>query len=304
MGQRDSHHCSRKAAAPVIVQTRPSISASSCVTLRRVEGTRVIITGASGTFGRAITAALQQRGAVVVGLDLVAADDPVILTCDVTDDASVQQACTTAIERLGGLDLLINNAGIGGPASATAFPNEIVRQQLEVNLFGAWRVSAACANALSAGRGHVVMVASRMVVMPLPLATAYGVSKRALVAYADALRLELAPSVGVTCVYPSMVRSPIHDSTATAGLSLDGVSRFEPIEGIVETVLRAATGRYRDLPTSRRGRLEFFVGRHFPRLSDRLVSKTVNQRMASGAFNDAELAQGMVARYRVRHPAT
>ncbi len=264
----------------------------------------MIITGASGTFGRAITAALQQRGAVVVGLDLNAADDPVVLTCDVTDDDSVRQACAMAIERLGGLDLLINNAGIGGPASATAFPNEIVRQQLEVNLYGAWRVSAACADALSESRGQIVMVASRMVVMPLPLAAAYGVSKRALVAYADTLRLELAPFVGVTCIYPSMVRSPIHDSTATAGLSLDGVSRFEPVEGIVETVLRAAAGRHRDLPTSPRGRLEFFVGRHLPRLSDRLVSRTVNQRIASGAFKDADLAQGMVARFRVRHPTT
>lgn len=285
-----------------ILQKRREIRALSCVTLRRVEGTRVIITGASGTFGRAITVALKERGAVVVGLDLVPADDPTVLTCDVTDDNSVATACARAIERLGGLDLLINNAGIGGPASATAPPGEVVRQQLEVNLLGTWRVSAACAEALSVSHGQVVMVASRMVVMPLPLAAAYGASKRAMVAYADALRLELAPFVGVTCVYPSMVRSPIHDSTAAAGLSLEGVSRYEPVEGIVDTVLRAATGRYRDLPTSLRGRLEFFLGRHLPRLSDRLVSKTVAQRIASGAFDHAQLARGMVTRFRVEHP--
>src|SRR5665647_3465103 len=140
-----------------------------CVTLRRVEGTRVIITGASGTFGRAITVALQERGAVVVGLDLVPADNPVVLSCDVTDDDSVTSACARAIERLGGLDLLINNAGIGGPASATAPPGEVVRQQLEVNLLGTWRVSAACAESLLVSRGQVVMVASRMVVIPLPV---------------------------------------------------------------------------------------------------------------------------------------
>jgi NAD(P)-dependent dehydrogenase (short-subunit alcohol dehydrogenase family) len=264
----------------------------------------VIITGASGTFGRAITAALEERGAVVVGLDLVPTADPLVLSCDVTDDDSVAEACASAIERLGGLDLLINNAGIGGPASATAAPNEVVRQQMEVNLFGPWRVSAACADALSTSRGHVVMVASRMVVVPLPLAAAYGASKRALVAYADALRLELAPLVGVTCVYPSMVRSPIHDSTAEAGLSLEGVSRFEPLEGIVDTVLRAATGRHRDLPTSLRGRVEFFLGRHLPRLSDRTVTRTVTRQIASGAFEHAELARGMVKRFRGDHPST
>lgn len=262
----------------------------------------MIITGASGTFGRAITVALQARGAVVVGLDLVPADDPVVLTCDVTDDASVATACAKAIERLGGLDLLINNAGVGGPASATSPPGEVVRQQLEVNLLGTWRVSAACSEALSVSHGQVIMIASRMAVMPLPLAAAYGASKRAMVAYADALRLELAPFVGVTCVYPSMVRSPIHDSTATAGLSLEGVSRYEPVEGIVDSVLRAATGRHRDLPTSLRGRLEFFLGRHLPRLSDRLVNRTVARRIASGAFDHADLAQGMVTRFRIKHP--
>jgi len=262
----------------------------------------VIITGASGTFGRAITVALQERGAVVVGLDLVPTEDPLVLACDVTDDDSVAKACASAIERLGGLDLLINNAGIGGPAAATAPPGEVVRQQMEVNLFGPWRVSAACADALSTSRGRVVMVASRMVVIPLPLAAAYGVSKRALVAYADALRLELAPLVDVTCVYPSMVRSPIHDSTADAGLSLEGVSRFEALEGIVDTVLRAATGRHRDLPTSSRGRVEFFLGRHFPRLSDRMVNKTVAQQIANGAFDHAELARGMVERFGAEHP--
>lgn len=264
--------------------------------------TRAIVTGASGTFGRAITAALQARGATVVGLDLVPSDEPPVLACDVTDDASVVVACAAALERLGGLDLLVNNAGIGGPAPAAAPPGDVVREQLEINLLGTWRVSAACADALVASRGHVVMVASRMAVFPLPLAAAYGVSKRAVVAYADALRLELAPAVTVTCVYPSMVRSPIHDSTAAAGLSLDGVSRFEPLEGVVDTVLRAATGHHRDLPTSPRGRLDFFLGRHLPRLTDRLVSRTVAQRIASGAFDQAELARAMVTRFRASHP--
>jgi hypothetical protein len=80
------------------------------------------------------------------------------------------------------------------------------------------------------------------------------------------------------------------------------VSRYEPIEGIVNAVVRAATGRHRDLPTSFRGRLEFFLGRHLPRLSDRLISKTVAQRIANGSFDHAELARGMVDRFRGEEP--
>ncbi|MEU8119226.1 SDR family NAD(P)-dependent oxidoreductase [Spirillospora sp. NPDC049024] len=265
-------------------------------------GMRVLVTGASGTFGRAMCARLSELGARVVGLDLEPReDDPVtVLACDITDDDAVPAAVAEAIDRLGGLDLLINNAGIGGPAPAELPPGAEVRRQLDVNLLGTWRVTAACVDALVASRGRVVMVSSRMAVMQLPLAAAYGASKRALVAYADALRLEIGTHVDVTCVYPSAVRSPIHDSTAAAGLSLEGMSRYEPLEGVVRTVLRAALGGRprRDLPTTRRGAVEFFLARHLPALTDRIVAGTLAGRVRSGAFQGAELAAGVIARHR------
>ncbi len=269
-------------------------------------GRRVLLTGAAGTFGRAITARLTEAGARVVGLDLQPQDDPrlPVLSCDVTDENSVRAGVAAAVELLGGLDILINNAGIGGPAPAGAMPGAEVDRQLQINLLGVWRVTAAALPALEQSGGRVVMVASRMAVLPLPLAAAYGVSKRALVAYADALRLECAPVVSVTCVYPSMVASPIHDSTAVAGLSLQGVSRPEPLAGVVDTVLTACTSvrPRRDLPTSRRGRLEFFLGRHAPAIADRVVLRTVADRIAAGAFDGAELAADMIRRHR-RNPA-
>jgi NAD(P)-dependent dehydrogenase (short-subunit alcohol dehydrogenase family) len=267
---------------------------------RDPRGMRVLVTGASGTFGRAICARLDALGARVVGLDLAPrVNDPVeVLPCDITDDHAVRAAVAEAISLLGGLDLLINNAGIGGPAPAELPPGAEVRRQLEINLLGAWRVTAACMDALVTARGRVVMLSSRMAVMQLPLAAAYGASKRALVAYADALRLEIGTHVGVTCVYPSAVRSPIHDSTAAAGLSLEGMSRYEPLDGVVDTVLRAARSRrpYRDLPTTRRGAVEFFLARHFPALTDRIVARTLAGRVRSGAFEGVTLAAGVVAR--------
>lgn len=269
--------------------------------LRDAAGLRVLITGASGTFGRALANELSARGARVVGLDVAPRDDDAVpvIACDLTDDDAVPAAVATALERLGGLDLLINNAGIGGPAPAELAPGPEVRRQLDINLLGTWRVSAACVPALVASRGRVVMVASRMAVMQLPLAAAYGASKRAMVAYADALRLELGTHVGVTCVYPSAVRSPIHDSTAAAGLSLEGMSSYEPLEGVVDTVLRAGLSRRarRDLPTSRRGAIELFLARHLPALTDRIVARTFSDRIRSGAFGTAELAAPAVERH-------
>ncbi|MBA0051268.1 SDR family NAD(P)-dependent oxidoreductase [Streptomyces sp. AJS327] len=263
---------------------------------------RVLVTGASGTFGRAICARLASQGARVVGLDLAPGDDePVeVLPCDLTDDTDVSTNVAAALDRLGGLDLLINNAGVGGPAPAEHPPSAEVRRQLDVNLLGTWRTTAACVDALVAARGRVVIVSSRMAVMQLPLAAAYGASKRALVAYADALRLEIGTHVGVTCVYPSAVRSPIHDSTAAAGLSLEGMSAYEPLDGVVDTVLRAGLARRarRDLTTTRRGAAEFFLARHLPRLTDRVIARTLAARVRGDAFDGAAPAAGVVRRHR------
>lgn len=268
---------------------------------KSARGLRVLVTGASGTFGRALAQTLTEQGARVVGIDLAPRDDdPIhVIACDITDDESVPVAVAEAIDHLGGLDVLVNNAGIGGPAPAERAPGAEVRRQLEINLLGTWRVTAACVDALVASRGRVVMVGSRMAVMQLPLAAAYGASKRAMVAYADALRLELGTHVGVTCVYPSSVRSPIHDSAAAAGLSLEGMSVYEPLEGVVDTVLEAALSNRvrRDLPTSRRGAVEFFLARHLPSVADRIVTRTFASRVRSGAFGDAELAAPAVRRH-------
>ncbi len=115
-----------------------------------MNGKRVIVTGAGGTIGRALSTTLRDAGAQVIGLDLtIPPDAPVpILACDLTDQAQVEQAVAAAVERLGGLDLLVNNAGIGGPAPAELAPDATVRRQLEVNLLAAWSTTAAALPAL------------------------------------------------------------------------------------------------------------------------------------------------------------
>ena len=270
-------------------------------THRDPAGLRVVITGASGTIGRALGQRLTAAGAHVVGLDLRPTGDEgfQVLSCDITEDESVADGVAAALDLLGGLDLLVNNAGIGGPAPAEFPPGAEVRRQLEINLLGAWRVTSACVDALVAARGRVVMVSSRMAVMQLPLAAAYGASKRALVAYADALRLELGTHVSVTCVYPSAVRSPIHDSTQAAGLSLEGMSSYEPLEGVVDAIEHSclAVRARRDVTTTRRGAVEFWLSRHLPAVTDRIVARTLASRTRSGAFGEAELAAGVVARH-------
>jgi NAD(P)-dependent dehydrogenase (short-subunit alcohol dehydrogenase family) len=258
---------------------------------------RALVTGASGAFGTALRAELRGRGWTVAGLDLRPdADDPEVLACDVTDDDAVAPAVSQAVERLGGgLDLLVNNAGIGGPASAGQPPGERVRTMLDVNLLGAWRVTAAAIDSLVESRGRVVMIASRMSFLGLPLGAAYGVSKRALVAYADALRAEYGSHVKVICVHPAYVRTPIHEPTREAGLRLEGFSREEPLERVIAAIVKAAESPRppRDLAVTRGGALQIAVARHLPSVVDRAVARRLAKSVAAGDLDGADLAAGL-----------
>ena len=262
---------------------------------------RALITGASGAFGTALRAELRGRGWEVAGLDL-RADEDAVIECDVTDDDAVPRALAAAVERLGGLDVLVNNAGIGGPASAGAPPDEHVRRMIDVNLLGAWRVTAAAIDHLVESRGRVVLLGSRMSFIGLPLGAAYGVSKRALTAYADALRAEYGTHVTVTCIHPAFVRTPIHDRTRAAGLQLEGFSTEEPLERVVAAIARACEdGRSgRDVAVTRGGALQMAVARHMPRVVDRIVARTLAKRIAAGDLDGADVAEGL----RVRHGRT
>jgi NAD(P)-dependent dehydrogenase (short-subunit alcohol dehydrogenase family) len=236
---------------------------------------RVLLTGAAGGIGSAAAAELRARGASVVGLDLRASDG--ILECDVRDQASVDRAVGEAVERLGGLDVLVNNAGIGIPQSAVARPDEGALAVLDVNLIGPWRVTAAATDALCASRGRVVNVASGVAFLALPWGTAYCMSKRGLVAYSDALRYELGDEITVTTVYPGYIRTPIHDASRAAGVGLEGNVPPERVRDAACTIARAALGPpVRDLATTRRGALTYALLRHAPR---RLVDAAVRRRV-------------------------
>ena len=257
------------------------------------------MTGASGAFGTALREELRGRGWAVVGLDLEQEGDEV-LACDVTDDEAVPRAVAEAAARLGGLDVLVNNAGIGGPASAGDPPTERVRQMIDVNLLGAWRVTAAAIDHLVESRGRVVLLGSRMSFIGLPLGAAYGMSKRALTAYADALRAEYGTHVSVTCIHPAFVRTPIHDATRAAGLELEGFSHEEPLEQVVATIVKACESPRpgRDVAVTRGGALQMAVARHMPRLVDRIVARTLAKRIAAGELDGAEIAAGLRTRHR------
>ena len=251
---------------------------------------RVLITGAAGGIGSAAASELRVRGAQVVGLDLAAAEG--IVACDVRDQASVDCGVAEAIDRLGGLDVLVNNAGIGTPQSAGDAPDERALAVIDVNLLGPWRVTSAALPALRAARGRVINVASGLAYLALPYGTAYCMSKRGLTAYSDALRLEHGDAITVTTIYPGYVRTRIHDESNAAGLGLEGKVPVERVEDAARTIARAALGPpVRDLATRRAGGVGYAFMRLLPRRwLDAIVRRRLARLAANGDFDGSPVA--------------
>jgi NAD(P)-dependent dehydrogenase (short-subunit alcohol dehydrogenase family) len=258
---------------------------------------RVIITGAASGIGEATTKALRGRGAEVVGLDLNAGDG--LLACDVTDQGSVDKAIAEAVAKLGGgLDAIVNCAGIGLPQSATERPGPDALRVIDVNLLGTWRVTAAALPALRASHGRVVNISSGLAYLAVPFATAYGASKRGVVGYSEQLRAEVGDEITVTTIYPGYIRTPIHDASQSAGIGLEGMVPPEPLSAAVETIVRAIYGKpVRDLATTKRGARSYAALRLIPKV---LVERAIRRQMRAGArkgrFKSTPMTSDLLAR--------
>lgn len=254
-----------------------------------MNGKRIIITGAASGIGAATLVELQRRGAQVIGLDLNAGAGGLV-GCDVRDQQSVDSAVADAIGRLGGLDVLINCAGLATPQSAGLAPDARALAVIDVNLLGPWRVTSAALPALRQTRGRVVNVASGMAFVAIPFAPAYAMSKHGIVAYGGALRLEHGGAITVTTVYPGVIKTPIHRDSEQFGLSLDGSSPIERIEDAVAALTRAALGDppLRDIVTTRTGQFTIALSRFAPRrLIDAIILNQLRRTLKNRSFDDA-----------------
>ncbi|HEY6729734.1 MAG TPA: SDR family oxidoreductase [Solirubrobacterales bacterium] len=260
------------------------------------ESKRVIITGAASGIGAATAESLRKRGAQVVGLDLNAGEE--VIACDVTDQKSVECAVAEATKQLGGVDALVNCAGIGLPQSAAQPPGPDALRVIDVNLLGTWRTTATAMPALRASHGRVINLASGLAHIAVPFATAYGASKRGVVGYSEQLRSEVGDEVTVTTVYPGYIRTPIHEASQSAGASLEGMVPPEPLSAAVGTIVRAIYGRpARDLATTRRGAVSYRVLGLLPK---RVVERGIRRQMRAGAkrgaFKSTSMTSDLLAR--------
>ncbi len=205
----------------------------------RLAGRRILITGGASGIGRATAALFAAQGARVAVLDRVRGDAGVSVLADVSDETSVTRAVGEAVQALGGLDGVVLNAGIDLIASVEAMTAEAWRRIMDVNLTGAFLVTQAALPAMKReAKGSIVAVASGAALRPLLHRTAYCASKAALVMFAKALAIEVAPKIRVNAVCPGAVETPLFrqsiDPTPDPAAAYEEVRRRYVLERIAE----------------------------------------------------------------------
>ena len=140
---------------------------------------------------------------------------------DVTDDDSVRVAIGVVIDQVGRLDVVVNNAGGTLVGALEETSTDEARWLIETNLLGVHRVTRAALPHLRASKGHAVIMGSIAGFLAMPAEGFYSATKHALEAYADALRMEVAPfGVRVALVEPGFVRTNLASKAHTVGAPL------------------------------------------------------------------------------------
>ncbi len=174
------------------------------------QGVRALVTGGASGIGAAIVAGLRDRGASVAVLDLHPGDDALSFRCDVADDASVRAAVAAAVDALGGLDVVVNNAGIGAQGTVEDNPDEEWRRVYEVNVLGAVRTTrAALPHLRASGNASIVNTCSIAATAGLPQRALYSATKGAIAALTRAMAADhLREGIRVNAVNPGTADTP------------------------------------------------------------------------------------------------
>ncbi len=218
---------------------------------RRLDGRVAVVTGAASGIGRATAARLVAEGARVLLLDLPGTEleqaraeaataapadgdaGPLAIarTADVSVAAEVEAAAAATVERLGGIDLLVNNAAtLGYVGPPLDYPEERFDRVLAVNVKGPWLCLRACAPSMrQRGGGAVVNVSSTSGLGGAPWHIAYGASKHAVIGLTRSAALALAPDgIRVNAIAPGAVETPILEELER-GLGRSREDRVEQI---------------------------------------------------------------------------
>ncbi|MDF3933141.1 SDR family oxidoreductase [Pseudomonas citronellolis] len=252
----------------------------------------VLVTGGCSGIGRALVLRFAQAGArpVILDLDQAALDSLVQhlgqhlnvealgLRCDIADAGEVNRAVAIATERFGGIDVLINNAGITHRSLFAETDLKVFQRVMAVNFYGALHCTQAALPSLVARQGQIIVLSSLTGFAPLLYRSAYNASKHALHGLFDTLRMELDGSgVAITLACPGFTATDLRKNALVG----DGSVIRQPAvvlgsevaspRDVAEAIYQGALRRKRLLVLSNVNWRARLLARYFPRLFERLL---------------------------------
>ena len=260
----------------------------------------VIITGASDGIGAELARQMAQAQGSALQLVLAARSwdklEAVAQTCrqqgamvavrptDVSKEEDCRALVADTVARFGGIDTLVNNAGMSGHALLEEVQDlDWYEDLMRVNLWGSvWCTHAALPH-LKASRGRIVAVSSLAGLVALPGRTAYSATKFAMNGFFEALRTEAAPhGVSVTIAYPGVVATDIRSRGYNAQGTPAGQSRLDetdamPVDVCARLIREGMEARQREVLMSAQGRLARWLKLMAPALVDRMALQALKQ---------------------------
>jgi|LNFM01.1.fsa_nt_gb short-subunit dehydrogenase len=263
---------------------------------RNLAGLRVLVTGASQGIGRALVARAAAQGCKVLAaarsqqlLDELAAEvrkaNGTIETvlADVTSHEDRAKMVEAAQKHFGGLDVLVNNAGIGATGHFMDSEPDVLRKIFEVNFFGLTEVTRAFLPMLKQGTTPAIVNISSVVgKRALPARSLYSASKFAVMGFSEAIRAELAKdNVDVIVVSPGLTKTNFSQNMLEqkAKIQLDHL-RGMTSEEVADATLNALRRGKLDTTLTFKGKMLVLVNRFFPWLIDIFARKKVRELFA------------------------
>ena len=258
---------------------------------RDLSGMRVLVTGASQGIGRALAEMAAKRGMKVLAAarsaDLLTQLAEVVrgqgktlevVQADVATDEGRQAMVTAAREKLGGLDILINNAGIGATGHFADSEPDVLRRIMETNFYGTVETTRVFLPLLREGKlPAVVNVSSILGKRAIPGRSLYSASKFAVEGWTQAIRAEFARfDIDVITVNPGLTQTNFSQNMLekNAKMQLDHL-RGMTSEQVADATLNAIAGGKKSINLTFKGKMLLFVNRFAPGLIDRITKKKV-----------------------------
>jgi len=267
------------------------------LTTSSLKGKVVVITGASSGIGEAAAYAFSALGCKLMlaarnesELNRVAAgcsSETSFCVTDVSKESDCKNLIDFTIQTFGGIDVLINNAGISMRAVFSETDLSVIERLMQVNFWGTVYCTRFAIASIIERKGSVIAVSSVAGIKGLPGRTGYSASKFAMQGFMESLRIEnLKKGIHVGVILPGYTASNIRNTAlnkegkSQSDTPLDE-SKLMPASQVADEIVKMVLQRKAEVVLTTQGKLTKWLNKFFPRLVDQLVYKTVSKEKDS-----------------------